>query len=112
MNEEKRLQTQPPLPVEEKRLHTQPPLPVEEKDPYAPTMVEMPNSGPAIIKPAQQYYQEQQPEVLSQQAQRVQQDENPVLRFELKPEIDEKQSQSPNKNQPQAESNVAATFWQ
>ena len=37
---------------EEKKLYTQPSLALEDKDPYAPTMVEMPDTGPAIIQPS------------------------------------------------------------
>ncbi len=91
--------------AEEKKLN-QPPLPVEEKDLYAPTMVERSNDGPAVIQPQQQYYQ-QQPEVEPQQAQKPQENENLVLRFELKPEVSYPQNQS-QQNQPQQDNNIAA----
>src|SRR3954468_21911788 len=42
--------------AEEKKQYTQPALPLEDKDPYAPTMVEVPNTAPAVIQPAHQYY--------------------------------------------------------
>ncbi len=91
--------------AEEKKLHAEPPLPVQEKDPYAPTMVEMANNGPAIIQPAQQYYQQQQPEVIApQQAQKPQVNENEVLRFELRPEITNQQKQPQPQPQPQPQS--------
>ncbi len=95
--------------ADEKKAVSPAPAPEEIKDPYAPTMVEVLNSGPAVIHPAQQHYQEQQPEILTQQPLSVQQEENTVLRFELKPQVEEPQSQLPNKNQPQNEnSNMAA----
>lgn len=93
---------------EEKKMPPQPPLPVEEKDPYAPTMVEMSNNGPAVIQPSQQYYQQQQPEVAAQQTQKPQVDESPVLRFELKPEVPEAQNQPLSENQPQQNNSSAA----
>lgn len=86
--------------AEEKKSPTQPPPPpVEEKDPYAPTMVEIPSGGPAVIHPTRQYYQEQQAEALAQKAPIVQQNESSVVRFELHAESAEQQSKLPNKNQ-------------
>ena len=93
--EEKKPPVQPPAP----------PAPIEKKDPYAPTMVEMPNGGPAVIHPSRQHYQEQQPEALSQKAPTVQQHENSVVRFELKPESTEQESKLANKNQQQINGN-------
>lgn len=92
---------------EEKKTAPQPAPPVEVKDPYAPTMVEMSNNGPAVIQPSQQYYQQQQPEVAAQQPQKPQVDESPVLRFELKPEVSETQNQPLSENQPQQNNNAA-----
>lgn len=94
--------------VEEKKQYSQPSLPLEEKDPYAPTMVEVANTAPAIIQPAQQYYQEQQqPQPEAQQPQVVQTDEGPVYRFELKPEITEPVNPQFNQQQPQPNDNKA-----
>jgi cell division protein FtsZ len=83
---------------EEKKQYTQPSLALEEKDPYAPTMVEVTNTAPAVIQPSQQYYQDQpapqQPEV-------VQTNEGQVYRFELKAEISEPlKPQFPQQPQP------------
>ncbi|WP_018614983.1 cell division protein FtsZ [Segetibacter koreensis] len=89
---------------EEKKANAQPPAPVEEKDPYAPTMVEMGNNGPAIIQPTQQYYQQQQPDIQQQQKAQVNENQNPVLRFELKPEVSDQRNQ-PQQNQPQQNNN-------
>jgi len=87
--------------AEEKKQYSQPSLPLEEKDPYAPTMVEMPATAPAVIQQAQQYYQEmQQPQqVVAQQPQIIQTSEGPVYRFELKPEVTEQTNQQPGQNQ-------------
>ena len=40
---------------EEKKLYTQPTLPLEDNDPYAPRLVEDESKGPAIIQPAAHY---------------------------------------------------------
>lgn len=40
---------------EEKKLYTQPSLPLEDKDPYAPKLVETNAEGPAVIPPAPRY---------------------------------------------------------
>jgi cell division protein FtsZ len=37
---------------EEKKLYTQPSLPLDDKDPYAPTLVEMPHTAPSVIHPS------------------------------------------------------------
>ncbi len=95
--------------AEEKKSYSQPPLPAEEKDPYAPTMVEMSNSGPAIIEPAHHHYYKQQPEVTSQETQKLQANESPVLRFELSPEVPEIQNQTRNENQTQQNDNTSAS---
>ncbi len=92
---------------EEKKPVLQPKIIAEEIDPYAPTMVEMSNTAPAVIQPSKQYYQQQQPEVTAQQAQPAQENENPVLRLELKQEISEPAKQPDNSN-PQLENNNAA----
>ncbi len=93
---------------EEKKPVSLPQTVAEEKDPYAPTMVEMSNTAPAVIQPAKPYYQEQQPEVIALQAQQpVQENENPVLHFELKQEVSEPAKQADNSNQ-QNENNTAA----
>ena len=96
--------------AEEKKPVAEPPVPMEVKDPYAPTMVEASNSGPAVIQPTQQYYQ-QPPEVAPQQIQKPrapesqvlqpEADESQVLRFELKPEVPETKNQPANESQPQ-----------
>jgi len=92
--------------VEEKKLYTQPSLPLEEKDPYAPTMVEMSNTGPAVIQPSHQYYQQQQPQQpIAQEPQVIQTNEGPVYRFELKPEVTEPVSAQQNQPQPQPNDN-------
>lgn len=72
---------------EEKKSNTQPSLHLEEKDPYAPTMSEDANTGPAVIQPGQQYYQQQEPDVVAQQPTIVQTEEGPIYRFELQPEV-------------------------
>jgi cell division protein FtsZ len=92
---------------EEKKPAVQTPLPVEEKDPYAPTMVEMQNTAPAVIQPTRQYYQEQQPEVKAQQAEPVQENENTVFRFELKKEVVEPVKPQLNLNQHQSNNDAA-----
>lgn len=76
---------------EEKKLFAQQSQPSEEKDPYAPTLVEMQTPALAIIQPAQQYYQEQKPEISAelQRSQQVQENENSVIRFELNEEVNE-----------------------
>lgn len=74
--------------AEEKRQYTQPSLPLEDKDPYAPTMVETPDTAPAVVHPAQQYYQPQ-PQNADPQPEVILNDELQVLRFELKPELTE-----------------------
>lgn len=91
--------------AEAKKQYLQPSLPLEEKDPYAPTMVELTNTAPAVIQPAQQHYH-QQP--VSQQPEVVQTNEATVYRFELKPEITEPQQQLQyNQQQPQPNDNKA-----
>ena len=92
---------------EEKKQYSQPSLPLEEKDPYAPTMVEMPNTAPAVIQPSQQYYQEQQPQPVAQQPEVVETNEGPVYRFELKPEISEPVKPQFTQQQPQPNDNKA-----
>jgi cell division protein FtsZ len=90
--------------VEEKKLYTQPALPLEDRDPYAPTMVEEPNTAPAVIQPSQQYYQQQQqpqPVAQAQEPEVVQTNEGPVYRFELKPEITEPVKPQFTQEQPQ-----------
>jgi len=93
---------------EEKKPVSQPKVVAEEKDPYAPTMVEMSNTAPAVIQPSKQYYQEQQPEVIARQPQPVQENENPVLRFELKQETPEPVKPVDEPNQQQANITAAA----
>ncbi|MCW3109416.1 MAG: cell division protein FtsZ [Segetibacter sp.] len=94
--------------VEEKKLYTQPSLPLEDKDPYAPTMVEVPNTAPAVIQPTHQHYQEQQqPQPVAQQPQVVQTNEGPVYRFELKPEVTEPINAQFTQQQPQPNDNKA-----
>ncbi|MDQ6815628.1 MAG: cell division protein FtsZ, partial [Bacteroidota bacterium] len=94
--------------VEEKKQYTQPVLPLEDKDPYAPTMVEVPNTAPAVIQPAQQYYKEQaQEQPVAQQPEVLQTSEGPVYRFELKPEITEPVSPQYQQQQPQPNDNRA-----
>lgn len=95
--------------AEEKKAAAQPSLPVEEKDPYAPTLVEMPTTAPAIIQPAQTYYQEQRPEMAAQNQRppQVQANENPITHFELRDETNHAAKPVVNSNQPQ-ENNEAA----
>ncbi len=92
---------------EEKKTYTQPSLALPDKDPYAPTMVEVTNTAPAVIKPSQQYYQEQQP--AAAQPQVAASNEEPVYRFELKPEVTEPVTAQFNQNQPQPNNNSAET---
>ncbi|GEO10296.1 cell division protein FtsZ [Segetibacter aerophilus] len=87
--------------VEEKKQYTQPALALEDKDPYAPTMVEVSNTAPAVIQPSQQYYQEQQPQAVAQEPQVTQTSDGPVYRFELKPEITEQVKPQFSEQQPQ-----------
>jgi cell division protein FtsZ len=94
--------------AEEKKAPDQQPTPVEVKDPYAPTMVEMSNNGPAVIQPAQQYYQERKVEPTPKQEQNPQQNENHVLRYELKQETPEPQKQPQVENQPQQIMNMGS----
>jgi cell division protein FtsZ len=91
--------------AEEKKQYTQPALALEEKDPYAPTMVEVTNTAPAVIQPSQQYYQDQQQ--LQQQTEGVQTNEGQVYRFELKPEITEPLKPQFTQQQPQPNDNKA-----
>ena len=60
-------------------------IPVEEKDPYAPAMVEIHTTAPAVIQPTQQFYQEQAP-LQVDQPKPEEENETSVLRFELKQE--------------------------
>jgi cell division protein FtsZ len=94
--------------MEEKKQYTQPALPLEDKDPYAPTMVEVSNTAPAVIQPSQQYYQEQsQPQPTAQEPEVFQTKEGPVYRFELKPEITEPVNAQFHQQQPQPNDNKA-----
>jgi len=74
--------------AEEKKSYTQPALPLEDKDPFAPVLVEIHNTAPAIIQPAQQHYT-QAPQQVEQVPTVEQTTEGPVYRFELKPEVSE-----------------------
>jgi cell division protein FtsZ len=94
---------------EEKKQYTQPSLLLEEKDPYAPTMVEVPNTAPAIIQPMQQYYQEQ-PQPMPQQPEVAQTADGPVYRFELKPEVTAPVNSQANQNQPQPNNTQGTGF--
>lgn len=89
--------------VEEKKVYAQPALPLEDKDPYAPTMVEVTNTAPAVIQPSQQYYQGQQVSM----PQPLQTDEE-VQRYELKPEVNEQVNAQLNQPQPQPNNNSSA----
>jgi cell division protein FtsZ len=91
---------------EEKKQYSQPALPLEDKDPYAPTMVEVANTAPAVIQPSQQYYQEQQRPV-AQQPQVVQTNEGPVYRFELNADVSEPIKHQFAQQQPQPNDNNA-----
>lgn len=92
---------------EEKKLYTQPSLPLEEKDPYAPTLVEVINTAPAIIQPSTQYYQQQMPVALAE-PQPVQTSEEGVLHFELKAAVPEPVNPQFTLEQPEAVINNAA----
>ncbi|MCW3082419.1 cell division protein FtsZ [Segetibacter sp.] len=95
--------------VEEKKQYTQPALALEDKDPYAPTMVEVTSTAPAVIQPSQQYYQEQQqPQAVSQEPKVVQTNDGPVYRFELKPEVTEPVKPQFIQEQPQPNYNNAS----
>ena len=74
--------------AEEKKTYTQPSLQLEDKDPFAPTMVEVSETDPAIIQPASVNYS--QPIVAEEQKPVIEEtSEGTVYRFELKPEITE-----------------------
>ena len=93
--------------VEEKKLYSQPSLALEDKDPYAPSIVELAATSPAVIQPSQQYYQQQQPQPVAEQQPQVDQtNEGPVYRFELKAEVTEPVT-APIQQQPQPNDNRA-----
>ncbi len=75
---------------EEKKLYTQPSLPLEDKDPYAPQLVETDTYIPSVIRPAAHYeapVEKKEPET-EQPAQilTVKAEETPNFRFNLKAE--------------------------
>jgi cell division protein FtsZ len=70
---------------EERRSYTQPSLPLEEKDPFAPSLVEMPNTAPSVIHPSQQFYQHNA-DVRQEQLSSQPREEQPI-RVELKSDV-------------------------
>lgn len=85
----------------EKKQYSQPSLPLTEKDPYAPTMVEMPDTSPAVIHPKPEPQVSTAPEIFvlneTQHEQKMQPAvpaEDNVIRLELKTE-------TPAESQPQ-----------
>jgi cell division protein FtsZ len=79
---------------EEKKLYSQPSLPLkEEKDPTAPTLVELPNVAPSVIQPSAQFYNTNivtpQQETSSTQAEQT-------VHFELKQSNAENHSETIN----------------
>lgn len=71
--------------VEEKKVYTQPLLPLEDKDPYAPVMSEEVVTSPAIIQQVQ--YQENFIQPIQVQPTIEETTEGQVLRFELQPQV-------------------------
>ena len=63
---------------EEKKLYTQPSLPLEDKDPFAPTLSEMSDHSPSVSYPVN--------EPIGKKAEGKVQEDQPV-HFELKPEV-------------------------
>lgn len=72
---------------EEKKLYTQPSLQIEDKDPFAPTLVEMPDMLPSVIDLFQQVYNEVS-DVKEEQLS-SQKEDNLVLQFDPKAEARE-----------------------
>ncbi|MDB5192891.1 MAG: cell division protein FtsZ [Segetibacter sp.] len=83
---------------EEKKLYSQPSLPLaEEKDPYAPTMVDMPTAGPAIIQPNQYYAEPQQERFILNEQPAAPKEEAPTsFTLELKQEAAPVQPKQPD----------------
>jgi cell division protein FtsZ len=81
---------------EEKRLYTQPALPLEDRDPFAPTLSEGSHNGPFVSQPQPVAQQQNAPQAQAEQFRLTLREEGeapkPVeepttLRFELKPEV-------------------------
>jgi cell division protein FtsZ len=70
---------------EERKSYSQPSLPLEDKDPFAPSLVEMPNTAPSVIHPSQQFYQHNA-DVRQEQLSSQPREEQPI-RVELKSEV-------------------------
>lgn len=70
---------------EEKKLYTQPALPLEDKDPFAPTLVELHTTAPVVIQPAR-VPSTNEPEVFKLKEEDPQPVQEATFKFELKNE--------------------------
>lgn len=73
---------------EEKKLYTQPSLQLEDKDPFAPTLVEVHATGPVVIQPTSMPVNTDT-ELFRDREEVKPLQEEPVMKFELKPEVTE-----------------------